>query len=500
MTKKKITKDMDGLEQTKIFFSTLWRILRFPILIVVLFFILINVAFGAVQEPDPSIGAWQTDGSTKSTNSYAFGDGGGTQYIASSTTNFSTSSWAIKMRIDCTSGGDCDSSATDLRISMEDGSNLCEFDIDAGLTGSAELNTPDCNDWNGVDLAPATSTFDSSNDEYLFTFGNDFEIKDRFAIRVRDNAGDSYKFYGVGTDEYNAGHACITSGNAQLTSLFDQTCTEFDNLKDMFFILSETGDPISQDGGEQAFVDPVDQENKQEDFDIWRVETSIGADATSTADSDILDTYAWTVYVNTTTTFGNNEQDNITSLPESVIAPGETSTLGLSKNTALPSGNYFARSELWYVADEDGDGDLEASEVTILASDEIEFSIDPFSPATYEDPSTATTTDLTVTCDPDSGFFQESLCKMNQTLFIPDPDAVRQFEGLGDEVRNKPPWGYFFVVKDELNKLKSTTTEAYSMPDTSALDSTFDDLKTTVSVILWFVFAVWIVTRFKHIN
>lgn len=116
-------------------------------------------------------------------------------------------------------------------------------------------------------------------------------------------------------------------------------------------------------------------------------------------------------------------------------------------------------------------------------------------------PPTSTSTDLNITCDPESGFFQYSFCYVLSYLFIPSNNSVDRFSTLTPTIENKPPLGYFYSVKNAITNLSTTTAPiSLNLGDTSLSSSPFYIFKTGLNWILWFVFAFWVLNRFRHIE
>jgi hypothetical protein len=74
----------------------------------------------------------------------------------------------------------------------------------------------------------------------------------------------------------------------------------------------------------------------------------------------------------------------------------------------------------------------------------------------YAPPPTGTSTPV-VTCDPASGFFNESICKMMLYLFSPDPDKYNDLVGLKDELNEKAPFAYFTLAKNLFSEIEIET-------------------------------------------
>lgn len=112
-----------------------------------------------------------------------------------------------------------------------------------------------------------------------------------------------------------------------------------------------------------------------------------------------------------------------------------------------------------------------------------------------------TTPPIQITCDPNDNLFQYSLCKLALWLFIPDAGTLNKFSTLTDDIKNKPPIGYFYAVKTAFNGLSSTSTKAFQLANVTPLNnSVFNPLKTGISFILWLGCGIWIFNRIRHIQ
>jgi len=97
----------------------------------------------------------------------------------------------------------------------------------------------------------------------------------------------------------------------------------------------------------------------------------------------------------------------------------------------------------------------------------------------YEPPPTGTSTPV-VTCDPASGFFNESICKMMTYLFTPDPDKYNDLVGLKDELNEKAPFAYFNLAKALFEDVEIETGE---FPEASIEMNLFGSSPTIVPLV-----------------
>lgn len=113
--------------------------------------------------------------------------------------------------------------------------------------------------------------------------------------------------------------------------------------------------------------------------------------------------------------------------------------------------------------------------------------------------STATSSEWVITCDPDEPLFTRSLCHLALVLFIPKTSDMEQFNSLYNDIKDKPPIGYFGLVTDAINSISTSTTSTFALADLSSMESTFlSPLKAGVSFLLWLIFTFWLFHRFRH--
>lgn len=104
------------------------------------------------------------------------------------------------------------------------------------------------------------------------------------------------------------------------------------------------------------------------------------------------------------------------------------------------------------------------------------------------------------------GFIGNSICEaglfLGNVLFIPSTSTLAQWGSLGDLIKTKPPVGYFYAALDALNSLKggSGANLLISSSTLLAFSVVFNPLDTGLAVILWIVFAFYIIKRLKQIE
>jgi hypothetical protein len=132
-------------------------------------------------------------------------------------------------------------------------------------------------------------------------------------------------------------------------------------------------------------------------------------------------------------------------------------------------------------------------------------------PDTYPT-STASSSDWVITCDPTDPLFTRSICQISkwtldginallQFLFIPKSSDLNQFNNLKSALENKPPFGYFYAIKDALI-FNSTTTKAFDIASSTLamVSPIFNPLKTGITFILWLLFAFWVFNRLRNFH
>jgi hypothetical protein len=146
------------------------------------------------------------------------------------------------------------------------------------------------------------------------------------------------------------------------------------------------------------------------------------------------------------------------------------------------------------------DDDDYCQQQTELASSTINFTI--INPKTTPPTGEITTSTLPqITCDDQSGLFNYSLCKLFTWLFIPDAEILNKYSTLSDGIKNKPPIGYFYAIKNILNNLNDNTNPAFQLAQVSTLTTNiFNPLKTGISFILWLIFGFWIFNRIRYLE
>lgn len=179
------------------------------------------------------------------------------------------------------------------------------------------------------------------------------------------------------------------------------------------------------------------------------------------------------------------------------LTAGQTYYFTLRRTGALnDSNNYFSRIQTpsggWaYIGVSGGWVASNALAVTAYGISNTSF----FTPPT----STTSSANWTLTCDNQSGAFASSLCYIGGYLFVPNEDIFNNFGDIYNQIKNKPPIGYFYAITDAFNGL-GTSTAPYSLASVSAFSGFFSPIRTALAWILWLIFGFWVLNRLRHIT
>jgi len=294
----------------------------------------------------------------------------------------------------------------------------------------------------------------------------------------------SYVFYFYTVSQHVNGSASDAYPEGRFFTSVYQNTNGDTAINDMYFIVEFDAPPTD----EIEITYPTS--TAPYDFSQWEVnfDTVTSTTATST------DFYTIQIYSGTTSS-------TITTLSGGTSYTFNVGDLSVD-NTKIFNQNttYYSEAELRYFKDVYQDlGDLVATSdmntftTTGVSEQESEGSYYP-TPT-----STATSSEWTFTCDPESGFFANSLCNLARFLFVPTTASIERFGKLQDTINEKPPFGYWQEIKVEIQSITTTTTAAFTLTgvDVLAENDTFKTIKTTISVILWFLFAFWILHRIR---
>ena len=151
------------------------------------------------------------------------------------------------------------------------------------------------------------------------------------------------------------------------------------------------------------------------------------------------------------------------------------------------------------------DDGISCTEKTEVASTTIGFTISGYGAGTPSGTTQPTSTWATstlpiqITCDPNDDFFQYSLCKLANWLFIPSTGVLDNFLTLADGIKYKPPIGYWYAIASVFQGVNSTSTPQFSLTGVSEI-SIFNTIRTALIWIFWLFFGVYIFNRIKHLD
>lgn len=84
-------------------------------------------------------------------------------------------------------------------------------------------------------------------------------------------------------------------------------------------------------------------------------------------------------------------------------------------------------------------------------------------------------------------------------LFKPNDSVLDFWRTIKDRVRDKPPFGYYALIRDAFDDLSFEATPAFALQTaTSTASYIFNPLKNGLSWVLWILFGVWFLKRFVH--
>jgi hypothetical protein len=173
-----------------------------------------------------------------------------------------------------------------------------------------------------------------------------------------------------------------------------------------------------------------------------------------------------------------------------MIVPDSTSTqtIFIPKSFVLPGDKWYNATANFWISPEN-----------ILATSTSHFVVSTTSSAIWQIPPTSTTTSsgFVLTCDPDSSFFSESLCKLGLFLFIPKYEDFGSFLETWDNIKNKIPIGYFTAAETALDTL---TTETDGSVSFSSLGDFTDYIKNFFTGAFWLLFVFWSFNRIRNLE
>lgn len=176
---------------------------------------------------------------------------------------------------------------------------------------------------------------------------------------------------------------------------------------------------------------------------------------------------------------------NLFDIPDIDVSGSPPDTfLSFEKTNVLTTGLWYTQAYL-----------VSSSSQVFATSSLISFTIG-FPTSTYIMPPTSTSTDLIISCDPNSNFFTNSLCNVLTFLFVP---SQTQYNYFLTAYQTKAPFGYFYIVKNALNNLQNTTT-TLQFAGVASLGVIFTPINTSLSFVLWILFIFWLYHTIKRID
>lgn len=209
----------------------------------------------------------------------------------------------------------------------------------------------------------------------------------------------------------------------------------------------------------------------------------------------------YTIYVYTGNT-SSTPQATLTGLQDQASTDSGvsvTSTIATSQ-AFTPGITYYAQATMTYHPAWNS-----SVEYQVASSSIFSFSVAATTSLGYFLPPTSTITSSTpsiqVTCDPNSGVFQYSLCNLAQALFVPTPDSANNFQNLIGLIKNKPPIGYFTLIVSDLQGINASSTPTLvvlASSTLSAFSGVFGVLDEYIGIGVVLLFMWWLFHRFRH--
>lgn len=101
---------------------------------------------------------------------------------------------------------------------------------------------------------------------------------------------------------------------------------------------------------------------------------------------------------------------------------------------------------------------------------------------------------------------ENGICGAFIYLFIPSKsqqvDMGNRFNAIGEQIKYKPPFGYFYGVYSGLQSFQNngTSTPLGTASTTTAFSVIFLPIDAGLSIMLWVIFAFWVVRTIRHLN
>lgn len=178
------------------------------------------------------------------------------------------------------------------------------------------------------------------------------------------------------------------------------------------------------------------------------------------------------------------QEDNFFETTYIEGTPQTDGQASFTASTTLGQGAYFYQSY------------LRGSPTTTIYSDET-YSF--FVIGNPYDTGTTTIVNTDFACD-DLGTIAGAFCSVLVKLFKPTPASMSKFSHLGDLLKEKPPFGYFYTLKDAFGDFENSTSTAFVLAGVDSLGDVFDPIKTGMAWVLWIFFGLYAIKRIAHYN
>lgn len=365
---------------------------------------------------------------------------------------------------------------------------------------------------NSVGTVLAYYNFESTstiNGKYFINYGGSYSVTAGTNYWLTNTGGGNLMAKTPSTTYTNAGNwdkSCIGGGSINCSIVTE-------NNHDYYY-----GFNLGLEPGTGVSVSFTDTPDTVCDFNNWEVQNTIPGD-------QLIDAPYWQMGVMYGPALDQQAYlDRVTLLPNTV--------------TQFTKFTDFSAGQIWYatpvlltreiefpyydpVVDTFFREDVENYNVTIGAT--WVFGILPDGSCTSTNPyyspgsslawPTGTST-ITATCDEtDGGFFNNSICKVLQYLFNPAsspnyPHLQSSWQGLKDQVSQKPPFGYFEIYSNTLAQFAtvSSTTSTLSEVVSTTLAQDLSDLgffasmRDFIGYLFWILGLFYIYHRFKNFS
>jgi len=353
------------------------------------------------------------------------------------------------------------------------------------------------NDWCTNTQIITSSDVDISHYQWLWSTSTHpyaLEAGEEYQFCANPNVDNTiHRFYGTTYDSFALGQfANFTSDFSGVVS------TTISGLLDLEFIFT-----MEVSGGD--IIDFYSRPTPRADFEDWALTFAIDSGFSSLATS------SWAIGVkyglSSGNYFGLDWQPIQTSNLNANYAVFEKIT------PFAPSTTWYATAYIWQTRDT-----VEFDTNIVITSTEYVFEINSSRITSGTSgwflANDATSSDqfgAEYSCDPNTNFFQRSLCNMFLFLFYPRQESINQFSNLKGVMENKPPFGYFTVYTQQLQLLENatSTTSTLSGQDTR-MDTEVQNASSffliallrdyVFTTILWLVLGFYIYHRFKNIS